>query len=143
MEDTTAALHLIASGIPSRYPRIRFIVPHFGGLLPMLLERLDGQMPAEGLSEPPSHSARRFYYDTVGWGSKPALLAALEAFGPDQLVPGSDYPILLGWESYGTTFEHLREAGLPPDVVARILGNGARLLGMTETPMVGIGSVIT
>jgi aminocarboxymuconate-semialdehyde decarboxylase len=121
MEDAVAALHLIQRQIPLRYPNLRFIVPHFGGLLPMLLNRLDGQMLQDGFAELPSATARRFFYDTVGWGSKAALIAAVEAFGAGQVVPGSDYPILLGWESYAQTFAHIREAGLPPAIVEQIL----------------------
>lgn len=131
MEDAVAAMHLIRRQIPVRFPNVRFIVPHFGGLMPLLLNRLDGQMPQEGFAEPPSVTARRFFYDTVGWGSKSALIAALEAFGANQLVPGSDYPILLPWESYAQTFQHIREAGLPEAIVDQILyRNAPALLGV-------------
>src|SRR5262249_59785540 len=41
-EDTLAALRLLMSGVTSRYPRIQVIVPHLGGTLPFLLERVDG-----------------------------------------------------------------------------------------------------
>lgn len=130
-EDTVAALHLIARQVPRRFPSVRFIVPHFGGLLPTLLARLDGQMVQEEFAEPPSATARRFFYDTVGWGSRPALLAAVAAFGAEQLVPGSDFPVLLPWESYAQTFAHLREAGLPTSDVDRILyRNAPQLLGL-------------
>jgi predicted TIM-barrel fold metal-dependent hydrolase len=128
LEDSLAALHLISSGVARRYPDIQFIVPHFGGILPMLLQRLDGQMSKDALSEPPSLTARRFYYDTVGWGSRAALAAAVEAFGPERLLAGSDYPYLLHWESYRQSFDHLRNSGLPPATVKNILGNAARLL---------------
>lgn len=131
MEDSLAALHLIQRQIPLRYPAIQFIVPHFGGMLPMLLNRLDGQMPQDGFAEAPSATARRFFYDTVGWGSKAALIAAVEAFGPSQLVTGSDYPVLLPWESYSQSFQHIREAGLAAEVADRILHhNAAALLGL-------------
>jgi aminocarboxymuconate-semialdehyde decarboxylase len=131
MEDTVAALHLIARRVPERYPAVRFIVPHFGGLLPMLLERLDGQMIQDDFAEPPSATARRFFYDTVGWGSAPALIAAVRAFGASQLVPGSDYPILLPWEGYARTFQHICEAGLPDHECDQILHHNARgLLGL-------------
>jgi aminocarboxymuconate-semialdehyde decarboxylase len=131
-EDTVAALHLIARQVPRRFPHVRFIVPHFGGLLPTLLARLDGQMVQEGFAEPPSATARRFFYDTVGWGSKPALLAAAAAFGASQLVPGSDYPVLLPWETYAQTFAHVREAGLAAGDVEQILyRNAQRLLGLS------------
>jgi aminocarboxymuconate-semialdehyde decarboxylase len=132
-EDTVAALHLIARQVPRRFPNVRFIVPHFGGLLPTLLARLDGQMVQDDFAEPPSATARRFFYDTVGWGSKPALLAAVAAFGAEQLVPGSDYPVLLPWESYAQTFAHVREAELPESAVDRILyRNAPALLGLAR-----------
>jgi predicted TIM-barrel fold metal-dependent hydrolase len=131
IEDSIAAMHLIRRQIPGKYPNVRFIVPHFGGILPMLLNRLDGQMPQQGFGEPPSLTARRFFYDTVGWGSRAALKAALEAFGASQLVPGSDYPILLPWESYAQTFRHIEEAGLDPAITRQILHyNAHTLLGL-------------
>jgi 6-methylsalicylate decarboxylase len=99
----------------------------------MLLERLDGQMPTAGFDEPPSVTARRFHYDTVGWGSRPALLAALEAFGAEQLVTGSDFPVLLPWESYRRTFDHIRNSGLPTAVIDRILTNASRLVPAGKT----------
>jgi predicted TIM-barrel fold metal-dependent hydrolase len=114
-EDTTIALHLILRKVPDRFPDITFIVPHLGGALPMLLNRLDNQLPlsAPGLPEKPSATARRFYYDTVGHGSVAALRCALDAFGADRRLPGSDYPVLLSFESYRDTFGYLSGAGLP------------------------------
>src|SRR5216117_955178 len=67
LEDTMIALHLIARRMPSRFPDIKYVVPHLGGIIPMLLQRLDNQAPRQypDLPEPPSVTARRFYYDTV------------------------------------------------------------------------------
>jgi predicted TIM-barrel fold metal-dependent hydrolase len=116
-------LHLIAKRIPSKYPNVTFIVPHLGGPIPMLLQRLDNQfsMASRNLPEPPSVTARRFYYDTVGHGSHAALLCAWKAFGADHIVPGSDFPVLLSYETYARTFAWIREAGLPAADVDQIL----------------------
>ncbi len=134
VEDAVVALHLIVRGIPERFPDIKFIVPHFGGILPMLLERLDGQLPNTGLAEKPSATARRFYYDTVGWGSRAAMLAAATAFGSSQLVPGSDWPVLLPFESYKTTFDHIRNSGLKAEEVDAILNTNAQQLLADRLP---------
>lgn len=136
LEDTTVALHLIARKIPSSYPNIRFIVPHLGGPIAMLLQRLDNQfsMTARGLPEPPSMTARRFYYDTVGHGSHAALLCAYTAFGADHLVPGSDFPVLLAYETYARTFEWIREVDLPADAVEQILERTAPTLFRVPAP---------
>ncbi|MEG3159403.1 amidohydrolase family protein [Sphingomonas sp. LB2R24] len=124
-----AVLHLIHQAIPSRFPRLRFIVPHFGGVLPMPLQRLDGQMPrSEIMIKSPGNTARRFYYDTVGWGSRAALQVSIEAFGASQIVTGSDYPIVVPLESYAQSFDHIRDSGFEPQVIDVILGNAARLL---------------
>jgi predicted TIM-barrel fold metal-dependent hydrolase len=130
MEDTVVALHMIIARIPHRYPDIRIIVPHFGGLIPMLLHRLDNQFGASygDLPEKPSITARRFWYDTVGHGSAAALRCACDAFGPEHLVTGSDYPVLLPYESYAQTFSYIREIGLPEHVADQILHRSAAAL---------------
>jgi predicted TIM-barrel fold metal-dependent hydrolase len=135
IEDTSVVLHMIVSQIPYRYPKIRMIVPHFGGLIPMLLRRIDNQVAATypKLPEKPSATARRFWYDTVGHGSLPALHCACEAFGPERLVTGSDYPVLIPYETYDKTFSYIREAGLPEAVVEQILHrNAPALFGMAD-----------
>lgn len=130
MEDTVAALQLMVREIPIRYPRIKFIVPHLGGLMPMLLNRLDNQLPEaySELSELPSASAHRFWYDTVSHGSQEALTCARDAFGASRLLAGSDYPVLLPFEGYAPTFEYISGPGFLPDEVAKILYQNARNL---------------
>jgi 6-methylsalicylate decarboxylase len=133
LEDSAIVLHLIARRVPERYPDITYVVPHLGGIIPMQLQRLDSQAPRQHphLPEPPSVTARRFYYDTVGHGSHAALLCAWKAFGADHLVAGSDYPVLMAFETYRQTFHYIRECGLPPADVDRILHHNAqRILGL-------------
>jgi len=129
MEDATIVLHMILKQIPVRYPNIKIVIAHLGGLIPMLLQRLDHQMPSAGLAEPPSVTARRLYYDTVGHGSRAALLCAWKAFGAERLVPGSDWPVLLAHESYRETMRWIADADLPESDVEQILErSGASLL---------------
>ena len=132
LEDATFVLHMIAKQIPHRYPKIRFIVPHLGGPIPMLLNRLDqqGQSPSghPNLAEAPSVTAKRFWYDTVCYGSKAAFTCALEAFGADHLVTGSDYPVLQDYEAYTETFAYISRLGLPEATVDRILHHNAHQL---------------
>src|SRR5215510_3592886 len=135
LEDSAIVLHLIARRVPERYPNITYVVPHLGGIIPMQLQRLDNQVPRQypDLPEPPSVTARRFYYDTVGHGSPAALLCAWKAFGADHLVAGSDYPVLLAFETYRQTFHYIRECGLPPEDVEQFLHhNSQRVLGLAH-----------
>ena len=130
LEDSAIVLHLIARHVPTRYQNIKYVVPHLGGIVPMLLQRLDNQAPSQhpDLPERPSVTARRFYYDTVGHGSQAALLCAWKAFGADHLVAGSDYPVLLSFETYRQTFHYIRESGLPAADVDQILNHNAQRL---------------
>jgi len=134
LEDTTVVAHLMARAIPTRFPNIKIIVAHYGGATAMLLDRLDHEAPPRvpGLAEPPSVTARRLYYDTVGHGSHIAFRAACQAFGADHLLAGSDYPITLYFEKYGANFEHIRKADLPREDVERILNGNARHLLQLE-----------
>src|SRR5258705_3085696 len=115
LEDAAIVLHLIARRIPERFPNIKYVVPHLGGIIPMLLERLDNQAPQKhpNLPERPSATARRFYYDIVGHGSQAALVCAWKAFGADHLVAGGDYPGLLPVQTYPQNFPHLPPSSPP------------------------------
>ncbi len=133
-EDTSFALLLIQRKIPSRYPKIRFIVPHLGGTLPLILERIDAHahifMPPD--SERPSVTLRRLWYDTVGHGSIAALRCAYTEFGAEHLVLGSDYPYQLH-EQYKRAVTYVQDA-LGKDDADRILDrNAAELLNLADT----------
>ena len=133
LEDAVIGLHLIAKQIPAKYPDITFIIPHFGGPIPMLLPRLNNQfsMQSRGLPEPPADTARRFYYDTVGHGSEAALMCSVMAFGAGHVLPGSDYPVLLSYETYKDTFEWINASPLSAEDKDRILNrNVTDLLGL-------------
>jgi predicted TIM-barrel fold metal-dependent hydrolase len=133
LEDACIGLHIIARRIPERFPDITYVIPHLGGPLPMLLDRLDNQfsMSQFDLAEPPSVTARRFYYDTVAHGSHAALTCAAMAFGADHILPGSDYPVLLSFESYAETFSWIREVDLPAADIEQILERtAAGVLGL-------------
>jgi hypothetical protein len=106
---------------PHRYPNIKFIVPHLGGPISMPLNRLDqqGQHDLPDLAEAPSVTAKKFWYDTVRYGSKAAFTCALEAFGADHVVTGSDYPMLQDYEEYKETFAYIERLDYPRPMSTR------------------------
>jgi predicted TIM-barrel fold metal-dependent hydrolase len=129
-EDTAAALHLILSGLSTRYPNVRVIVPHLGGTLPFLLARVDSLWTPGGSStiqEAPSTLARRLWYDTVSHGSGAALRCACDVLGAGRLVLGSDYPYLQ-WEKYQRAVTYIQDSGLPPADAEAILNRNAAAL---------------
>jgi predicted TIM-barrel fold metal-dependent hydrolase len=131
-EDTMFVLHAIRSQVPVRFPKIKFVIPHLGGALPMLFNRIN--MPRVGypspLAEMPNVTARRMWYDTVAQGNKAALRCARELFGVEHLVHGSDYPYQLH-DAYLNSVQYVEQSGLSAAEVARILDqNALTLLGM-------------
>jgi 6-methylsalicylate decarboxylase len=132
IEDTVAAMHLILAGIPSAYPRIKIVISHLGGALPMVLERADHQYgwEAPGTPEKPSVAARRMWYDTVGHDHPPALRAAVDSLGAERLLLGTDFPYQAD-DLFRAAIGYVGRSGLPPDEVAAVLDhNAGALLGL-------------
>jgi aminocarboxymuconate-semialdehyde decarboxylase len=96
VEDALVTLRLTASGVLTAYPGIRWIVPHAGGGVALMLQRLDGmwaagRLPA-ALSKPPSEALDGVYFDTA-MTDPAAIAAAAHALQASRLVFGSDYPL--------------------------------------------------
>src|SRR5579885_2895047 len=135
-EDTVAALRLVLSGLTTRYPHLRIIVPHLGGKLTFLLQRLRYSAEAQraaGRSLPPADGLedrlRRLWFDTVNT-SPDALRCACGAFGTDRLLLGTDFPYLYG-PRLRRCVTYIEEAGLGAAETAAILGGNAQaLLGL-------------
>ncbi|MDP6173083.1 MAG: amidohydrolase family protein [Rhodospirillales bacterium] len=128
--DTTLAVaRMIYGGIFERYPDFPYVMAHTGGALLTVIQRLDNgyhMFPdcREHISKPPSHYAKRLFYDTASFFT-PALKMALDYVGAGQLLWGSDDPFI----DADTT--HVTGLGLPKEQESQILGgNAARLLGL-------------
>ena len=124
-EDSVAALRLVLAGIVSRHPKIRIIVPHLGGTLPFLIERLDGSLAGRSQYKP-SEYLKRLWYDTVN-GSPAALRCSRDAFGADRLLLGTDFPHLAG-ARFEQCVSYIQQSNLPEEEKSAILDNNAQLL---------------
>jgi aminocarboxymuconate-semialdehyde decarboxylase len=131
-EDTISIFQLITHGVPARYPNLKIINSHLGGALPMLLQRADNQYAWEYPDTPelPSAAARRMWYDTVGHGHVPALRCAIESFGADRLVLGTDFPYEAG-DIFVRAIDYITASGIPAGEAKAIMeGNPMALLGI-------------
>jgi aminocarboxymuconate-semialdehyde decarboxylase len=95
IETALAAAAMIARGALARRPEARICLAHGGGALPAVIGRLDkgaiiAGMPADSPALP-SRLARRLWCDCLTY-NRGGLHAAVEVFGPDHVVFGSDYP---------------------------------------------------
>jgi 6-methylsalicylate decarboxylase len=129
VEDTISIMHLITNGVPTRYPNVKIINSHLGGALPMLLARADDQYSWEAPDTPqrPSVSARRMWYDTVGHGHAPALRCAIDSFGADRLILGTDFPYENG-DTFVRAVDYINDPEIDAGAARAILEQNASAL---------------
>jgi predicted TIM-barrel fold metal-dependent hydrolase len=100
--DTAMCLaRMILSGLFDRFPRLKIVVAHMGGGLLPVMGRLNFgyRLGSEGMPEhskikcqrlPSDYLRAHLRVDTMGiWG--PHLREAVEVFGPDRVMFGTDY----------------------------------------------------
>lgn len=126
-DTTLAAAKLVFTGIPERFPLIKWVLGHLGGAIPYLAERLDRGYRAfpecrVNISKPPSEYLRHFYFDTVNFDPQ-ALMLAVQFAGAGHILAGSDYAHQIG--SPKLMLESLRALAVPEADRARILGANA------------------
>jgi aminocarboxymuconate-semialdehyde decarboxylase len=104
-ETAVTLSRLIFSGLLERFPTLRIIghhgggmIPHFSGRLGRYLEvwgpRIDPDLEAAlpGLKKPLLEYFRRFYVDTALNGAKHAVECVVDFFGPTHVLFGTDTP---------------------------------------------------
>jgi len=126
---------LILKGTAQRHPAIRFVVPHAGGVLPLLADRLELFRSISGDTDGPSvgETLSGFYYDLAGTPTDRQMSALAGIAKPEHLLYGSDY----AW----TRYEQVLRATKALDTVQPPAGqswrrlttrNARRLLGLSE-----------
>ena len=100
LDSTLAVLRLVYRGVFEENRDLNFIVPHLGGLLPYVWDRVENSYQTRPearlhVQQPPSHYLKRLYYDSVNF-HPPAWSCAVQTIGAEKLMYGSDYPFALG-----------------------------------------------
>ena len=134
-ETSVCMARLVYSGCFDRHPGLRVIahhagamVPHFSGRLAAPLEDPDRAAILAGLQDEPMSYFRRFYADTAMFGASHAVRCAMEFFGADHLLFGTDMP-LGGPTVVADTIADVEALGLPAaDTAAIFAGNARRVL---------------
>ena len=95
--DTGRAIaNMLWNGTLSKYPHIRWIVSHAGGVIPFLMFRLTkyDREPKVHEKNPDGVEAilKRFWYDVAQSAMAPSFRALLEIADPGRIVFGSDFP---------------------------------------------------
>ncbi|MEU5043128.1 amidohydrolase family protein [Streptomyces griseorubiginosus] len=142
---------IVFSGVLERYPNLKFLihhggsmVPHFSGRVGPGWDQLGSRTPAHQqedvtgypLTKRPVDYFKMFYADTALFGAAHALRCAVEFFGPERVLFGSDSPYdpEKGPGYIRSAIANVEELDLTPDQRAAIYGdNVRRLLGSRLT----------
>ena len=101
-ETAAAMTRLVFSGVLEKYPNLKIITHHCGGMVPCLEQRiigaydhaeiLRGAKYQQGLTKSPIEYYKMFYHDTSIYGSTPGLMCAYAFCGADHMLFASDMP---------------------------------------------------
>ncbi|MGO1970107.1 MAG: amidohydrolase family protein [Levilactobacillus brevis] len=95
-DTTRTVVNMLTHGIFTRYPNIKFIIPHEGAVLPLVANRipfargLNPKLTPEQLDIQSVMSSQ--YFDVAGMVLSQQLPALLELIDPDKLLYASDTP---------------------------------------------------
>ena len=152
-ESSVAMSRLVFSGLMDRYPHLRIITHHMGGMIPFFGGRIEQGWGLEmGSRTPPSdvdllplklrHPVstyfKSFFGDTALSGHTPALRCGLEYFGLNRVVFASDFPFDAEGGSYlvRETLRSLRDLKLRTEENrALVEGNALALTNASFAPL--------
>lgn len=127
-ENAVALSHLIFAGVLDRHPDLKIVAAHGGGYLPFAIGRSDRawrvRPEARKCEHLPSSYLQKIWFDTVVHDPV-ALRHLVEAAGESQVVLGSDFPFDMGLDD---PVAFVRDAGLPAELVERVLSGNADAL---------------
>jgi predicted TIM-barrel fold metal-dependent hydrolase len=111
--------------LAEQYPDLKLILAHFGGLLPYY-----------ELNRSIKKIMRNVYYDTAATPllyAPPVYKSVADIVGPEKILFGSDYPLLIypgqtRTPGFAGLLAEIRNSGLAEDELALILGGNSRRL---------------
>jgi predicted TIM-barrel fold metal-dependent hydrolase len=140
-ESSAAMARLAFGGVLERYPSLKIVTHHAGGLIPFFhkrielawdfnVQRMGYRYDGQTVSRAPLDYYRMFYCDTAIQGNAPALMCALAFFGPDHMVFATDTPYdnELGARVYRETIAGVDAMSIDEAARAKIYEGNARRL---------------
>jgi predicted TIM-barrel fold metal-dependent hydrolase len=140
-ETSKAMARLALGGVLERFPTLKVITHHGGGMIPFFHKRIElswqfnetrmGYRPeAHALTRAPLDYYRMFYCDTAIQGNMPALMCAYEFFGADHMLFATDapYDAEFGTRLYRETIPAVRAMPIPEVDRRKIFEGNARRL---------------
>ena len=137
--DTTSAMaRLVFSGIMEKYPNLKIVTHHMGGMVPFYAERIRQftQIMRIGEEKPflrkdSIEYFRMFYADTAIYGNPTALMCGHAFFGADRILFGIDFPLgdtEFGDRNYRQTINAIEQMAISEEDKKKIYEDNARVL---------------
>lgn len=126
-ELTQAMLQLVQAGLFREFPNLKILVHHAGAMVPFFGERMRYTLPEQDFED-----FHKFYVDTAILGNPKALELAMDFYGADHLLFGTDAPFgippLGATDAILSAIERMRISEEEKDAILR--GNATRMLGV-------------
>lgn len=128
VDHSMAMLRLILSGTLERYPKLKILQPHCGGILPYLMPRIDEQTEVkrrgrDHIKKAPSQYYQSVYLDVVSPSANTARFA-FDYQGSGNMVFGSDHP----WVEIQEMIDVVNQMHLSDEQRERLFSTNARQL---------------
>lgn len=100
-ETGLAIASVIYGGILEKWPNLKIIFAHAGGVFPYIVGRMDHgykvrtEECTKAIPHPPSHYMKQVYFDCMSFNDR-ALRYLVDMVGADHVLLGSDYPFDMG-----------------------------------------------
>ena len=136
-ETTAAMTRIVFSGILDKYPNLKIVTHHCGGMVSFYAGRIYqhygiANRYLTNITKTPLEYYKMFYADTAIHGNTPALMLAYDFWGPDKLVFGADLPLgdfFWGGRSYRATINAINAMNIPEKDKKKIfIDNATNLL---------------
>jgi len=143
-ETGAAMIRIVFAGYFDRWPNLKIVTHHMGGVIPSNEGRLGPGYDVLGVRTPdedytgllkrlkrrPLDYFRLYYGDTATFGSRLAVKYGLEFFGPDNVLFGTDFPFppMKGYGSVGDVLLLVEEIAGDAEVSSKIFEINARKL---------------
>ena len=139
-ETAAAMTRLVFSGVLEKYPNLKIITHHCGGMVPYLEQRiigaydhaeiLRGAKYERGLTKSPIEYYKMFYYDASIYGSTPGLMCAYAFCGADHMLFATDMPYdsEFGERYTRQTIRSIEHMGISDSEKKKIFEDNARKL---------------
>lgn len=143
--DTSVAMvHIAMSGVLQRYPHLKIVAHHGGGMIPFFTERFNVQLSNFDHASPQSKrllDLRKFYCDTATFGFQPANIhQCLEFFESGRVLYGTDTPMDMStpgmfMKTANHSLDHLTRNHHDMDMDAICQKNALHMLGVHANPV--------